>query len=187
MRHAQSLANCEGLIVSRPENGLLNYGLSKKGQLQVKDSAFKFIYTFDRKIQIISSDFKRAKETADVIHQSLRVTTAIKFDERLRERDFGDFELHSDMHYQTTWDNDAKDSSHTINNVESADDVMTRVTKLIVDIEKEYSKSTLLLVAHGDTLQILQTAFQKQAATKQRELAHLENAEIRELFLKNTD
>ena len=181
------LANCEGLIVSRPKNGLLNYGLSEKGQQQVKVSAFKLINTFDRKIQIISSDFKRAEETANITHQSLKVTTAIKLDERLRERDFGDFELRSDTNYQITWNNDAKNSAHTINNVESANDVMTRVTKLILDLENEYSKSTLLLVAHGDTLQILQTAFQKKSASKQRELAHLENAEIQELHLKIID
>jgi len=86
-------------------------------------------------------------------------------------------------HYQTVWNNDAIDSSHTINNAESADAVMKRVTKLIASLEKQYNSETFLLVAHGDTIQILQTAFKKLPASKQREMIHLETAEIRKLTL----
>ena len=186
MRHGQSLANIKGLIVSKPENGSVAYGLSDKGKEQVRKSLLSDEWLnlkLDSAVRIISSDFKRAHETAIIVSSKLKTTHKMLVDSRLRERDFGDFELQSDVNYQKTWAADAVSSAHTNNNVESADSVMQRTTSLIIDLEKKYSAETFLLVAHGDTLQILQTAFAKQAASKQRELNHLETAEIRKLVL----
>ncbi len=186
MRHGQSLANIKGLIVSKPENGTVAYGLSDKGKEQVRKSLLSDEWLnlkLDSAIRIISSDFKRAHETATIVSSKLKTTCKVLTDSRLRERNFGDFELQSDVNYQKTWVADAVSSAHTNNNVESADAVMQRTTLLIIDLEKKYSAETFLLVAHGDTLQILQTAFAKQAASKQRELNHLETAEIRKLIL----
>ena len=186
MRHGQSLANIKGLIVSKPENGTVAYGLSDKGKEQVRKSLVSDEWLnlkLDSAVRIISSDFKRAHETATIVSSKLKTTCKVLTDSRLRERDFGDFELQSDVNYQKTWAADAVSSAHTNNSVESADAVMQRTTLLIIDLEKKYSAETFLLVAHGDTLQILQTAFAKQAASKQRELNHLETAEIRELIL----
>lgn len=182
MRHGQSLANREGLIVSTPENGVPAYGLSDEGRLQVERGVSNN-KELDSSVQIISSDFKRARESAEIAHGLLELTKKLVLDAKLRERDFGDYELTSDVNYQTAWANDAISSSHTIDNVESADSVMNRVTALVVSLEEQYNDVAFLLVAHGDTLQILQTAFQKVPASKQRELKHLETAEIRELVL----
>lgn len=182
MRHGESLANQQGLIVSLAENGISAYGLSETGRVQINKS----VTTHPRisgVTQIISSDFKRAHESAQIAHALLSCQTEITLSEKLRERDFGDFELKSNIHYQTVWDNDAIDSSHTIDNAESADAVMLRATSLILSLEKDFSAETILLVSHGDTLQILQTAFLKQAASEQRQMPHLETAEIRELVL----
>jgi len=184
MRHGQSLANVEGLIVSTPENGVPNYGLSDVGHEQVTSSINS--ESLDSSIHIISSDFKRAHESSKIAHKLIQSNNDIVLDIRLRERDFGDFELQTDENYQTPWGHDAIDSSHTIDNVESADSVMERVTSLIISLEEKTNKETYLLVAHGDTLQILQTAFLKQPATKQREMPHLNTAEIRELSLNPT-
>ncbi len=183
MRHGQSLANCEGLVVSKPENGIASYGLSDEGRLQVNRN-IKQNDELDNTLLIISSDFKRAHESANIAHQLLGCERPLLLEPKLRERDFGDYELGPDTNYHKTWANDAMDSSHTINNVESADSVMIRVTTLVASLETQTENVTYLLVAHGDTLQVLQTAFQKRCASKQRELPHLETAEIRELKLK---
>lgn len=185
MRHGESLANVEGLIVSTPENGVPKYGLSKRGKIQVEQSVKQALVDnmLDSTIRIISSDFKRAHESAEIAKQLLSSNNPIILDAKLRERDFGDFELLTNIHYQTVWDNDAVNSAHTIDNAESADSVMQRATSLVTSLESKYSGEALLLVAHGDTLQILQTAFQKYPASKQRELPHLETAEIRKLEL----
>ncbi len=184
MRHGESLANQQGLIVSLAENGVSAYGLSEIGRAQIEKSVTQHPHI--KKItQIISSDFKRAHESAQIADALLSCQSEIKLSENLRERDFGDFELKSNIHYQTVWDNDEIDSSHTIDHAESADSVMQRATALILSLEKKFSAETILLVSHGDTLQILQTAFLKQAASQQRQMPHLETAEIRELVLSN--
>ncbi len=186
MRHGQSMANLQGLIVSTAENGVSSYGLSNTGKQQVRESVLASqLLDSDSisDIQIISSDFKRARETAEIAAKILKTKQAVFLDSKLRERNFGDLELTSDKNYQKTWADDAINSSHTNNNVESADAVMQRVTSLLVTLEEQYTARIFLLVAHGDTLQILQTAFKKQPASKQRELVHLETAEIRELTL----
>ena len=183
LRHGESLANIEGLIVSTAENGVLKYGLSDEGRSQVKQSVTRALENneLDANTRIISSDFKRAHESAKIAHDLLSSKHPIELGAKLRERDFGNFELMDNSHYQTVWDNDAIDSSHTIDNAESADAVMQRATAVVVSLEKKFTGETFLLVAHGDTLQILQTAFKKQPASKQREMTHLETAEIRAL------
>ena len=60
---------------------------------------------------------------------------------------------------------------------------MRRATEVVWSLESYYDDQTFLLVAHGDTLQILLTAFKKYPASRQRELKHLETAEIRPLAL----
>ena len=183
MRHGESLANQQNLIVSTAKNGVDNYGLSPLGKQQAENSiTLDNVLQFS--VQIISSDFKRAKETAEISHALLKSTNTLILDERLRERDFGDFELTENSNYQKVWDNDAISSAHTIDNAESADAVMDRATSLIQSLEADYNNTVFLLVAHGDTLQILQAAFLKHPASKQRELPHLETAEIRALVLE---
>lgn len=185
LRHGQSMANVEGLIVSTAENGVPKYGLSDEGRAQVTRSVnnAKASNALNASTRIISSDFKRAHESAKMAKALLASAHSIELDAKLRERDFGDFELMDNSHYQTVWDNDAIDSSHTIDNAESADAVMRRATAVVATLEEQYSGETFLLVAHGDTLQILQAAFKKYPASKQREMVHLETAEIRALHL----
>lgn len=181
IRHGQSLANIDGIVVSRPENGVPNYGLSALGKQQVAESIV--LTGLSSSTRIISSDFKRAEETAQIAHNLLQSNYDLELDISLRERDFGEFELLTDKSYQIPWGHDATDSSHTFDNVESADSVMDRVTALISNLEENNSAACFLLVAHGDTLQILQTAFLRLSASKQRTMPHLNNAEIRELRL----
>jgi broad specificity phosphatase PhoE len=63
--------------------------------------------------------------------------------------------------------------------VESVNQVMSRVTELIIDLERRFADTSLLLVSHGDALQILQTAFAGRDASTHRQLQHLQTAEIR--------
>ncbi len=61
---------------------------------------------------------------------------------------------------------------------------MERVTALVSEYVKRIMSATLLLVSHGDALQILQTAFSKQSASSHRYQPQLETAEIRQLILE---
>lgn len=116
----------------------------------------------------------------------------IVFDIRLRERWFGDYDLTSDTNYNLVWENDAINSSHTIHNVESVNSVMERVTELIVEIENTSTTNNnrymIILVAHGDVLQILQTAFLLNIPGSQHRTAvqHLDTATLRQLIIPTT-
>lgn len=182
MRHGESIANQQGIIVSKAENGLSGYGLCESGRIQIEQSvkANSYQHTFT---QIISSDFKRARESAEIAQALLQFNQDIIFAENLRERFFGDFELKQNDCYKIVWDNDAVNSAHTIDKVESADAVMDRTSSLVQSIEKKFTGETFLLVSHGDALQILQAAFHKSPASEHRLLPHLDTAEIRELVL----
>lgn len=109
-------------------------------------------------IYIFSSDFKRAKETAEILanfcETELPSTTAIhvRFEPALRERFFGDFDLKSSDFYQRVWEDDAHDPENTNFNVESPLHVLNRVqTFLQSTVKSLHTAAILILVAHGVT------------------------------------
>jgi probable phosphoglycerate mutase len=182
IRHGNSLANQQGIIVSHPRNGVSGYGLSETGRLQVIESVGRDSQ-LDAATVIVSSDFRRARETAGIIHDLLHSESSPCIDQRLRERNFGELELGADNAYAGVWREDEIDADNHLRAVESPNQVMTRVSELILDYESRYSEATVLLVSHGDALQILQTAFARQDASQHRRQRHLETAEIRLLLL----
>jgi probable phosphoglycerate mutase len=186
MRHGHSIANLRGIIVSHPENGCADFGLSERGVAQVAAS-LQLDAQLDADTVIVSSDFRRALETAELVRQVTVRQAPVEIDVRLRERHFGTLELGPDSAYQGVWQRDAQDADDEFDEVESASRVMARVSALIVDLERRYSGASLLLVSHGDALQILQTAFARQPASAHRQLQHLQTAEIRSLILRSGD
>jgi probable phosphoglycerate mutase len=160
MRHGHSLANQQGIIVSHPDNGCENYGLSGLGREQVRASLRQHSQ-LDAKTMVVSSDFKRARESAGIACEILA----------------------SDESYDQVWRQDEANPDSQARGVESANQVMARVTAVIADYENQYSAATILLVSHGDALQILQTAFAGLDASSHRQLEHLHTAEIRQLLL----
>jgi len=181
MRHGESIANREKIIISDPKIGIKKYGLTDKGRLQIKES-IAMSDDLDNKTIIYSSDFLRTKETAKLIKEILN-NKKLYFKKNLRERYFGLFDQKSNQNYQNVWLEDKKDPSHKKNNVESVDNVLNRTTSLILALEKKYNLKKILLISHGDPLQILQTAFLKISPANHRKIDHLDVAEIRELKL----
>jgi probable phosphoglycerate mutase len=180
MRHGHSIANQQGIVVSHPENGCAGYGLSELGVDQVQAS-LQQERRLDADTIIVSSDFRRALESAAIAQRRLGCVSPIATDIRLRERYFGELELGPDSAYQAVWQQDQKDPDSGFLGVETANQVMTRVSALIVELEARYRHARLLLVSHGDALQILQTAFARREASQHRQLEHLQTAEIRAL------
>ena len=185
MRHGQSLANVEGIVVSDPENGVDNYGLSATGISQVElsyQNNQREVNSLDAGTMIVSSDFKRARETATIMHRLLACDHNIEFDSRIRERYFGQYELASDCCYPDVWSLDEHNADHEDREVESVNKVARRVVSLLESLDYSASKQNFLLVAHGDVLQILQTVVSGMKTSKHRSMAHLETAEIRQLW-----
>ncbi len=184
MRHGQSEANVAGIIVSDPQIGCNQFGLTALGQQQVIKSASN-TSKLNQDTLIISSDFLRAKNTAETTQKILNTLQPIQYSTALRERFYGELNGKNDSQYQMVWDIDQQNPDHQKFNVESANQVVSRVSALIMQLEQQYFDlhknvgQKILLVAHGDVLQLLQTWFQNVPASQHRSLPHLETAEIR--------
>lgn len=185
LRHGRSLANEAELIVSHPDDGVPSYGLTDEGRQQVVGglAAARVTYGLDAATVIVSSDFARARETAAIAATMLGVSEFVTTPQ-LRERFFGDWDKQHNRHYHDVWTADQTDPEHTRHGVESTRDVAARATALIRELEKRYTGRNIVLVSHGDTLQILQTAFERVTSSQHRSVAHLETGQIRKLQLK---
>jgi probable phosphoglycerate mutase len=187
LRHGQSKPNILEIVLSHPEDGKKEeYTLTPEGEEQVRVSVGKAKaegILGDDTI-IYSSPFSRAKKTAEIAKEILGVRDEVIFNDRLRERWFGDWEKTHSSNYQKVWDTDKNNSKHKEANVESAEEVQKRVIVLVEELEKKYEGKKILMVSHGDTLQILQTGFHKKSPAAHRELKHLETAEVRKMELK---
>lgn len=181
MRHGHSQANEQSLIVSDPEVGVNAYGLSELGHRQVRARLAQMPPGFDASLKIVCSDFLRARETAAIVAKGLGVTEPVRFRAQLRERFFGEFEGGSDTHYPEVWDRDAVDAQHCDFGVEPVLDVVSRTLALLLELETLFHGAVVLLVAHGDVLQILQTAFEQLPPSAHRQLPPLQVAEVRPL------
>lgn len=180
MRHGQSQANQQGIVFSDPVIGVQNYGLTERGREQARLSAAGFSYNTGQ-LKIICSDFLRARETAEIVQQTVVSDVSIMENPLLRERYFGELDGETDSSYDRVWAEDALDPDHRRWCVESVTSVLARTTDLIISLEAEFEDQSILLVAHGDVLQILQTEVAGIAPGRHRELPHLGTGQIRPL------
>lgn len=181
LRHGKSTANKKGIIVSNPLAAVNGYGLAQEGRGEVMRTA-EGAYNIDENTVVISSDFLRALETAQIFTKAKKIPR-IQIAVALRERGFGELEMESADKYKSIWEEDAKDYKHHNSGVESVAEVTKRVTAYIRRLEKRYKGKKIVLVGHGDVLQIMESAFKKMNPAKHRSLKHLDNGELRELWL----
>lgn len=197
LRHGQSLANVDGVISSNPQVATVQHGLSDAGREQAMNAGKHLVSYIEENdydgIVILSSDYKRAKETAEIVAECCSQQGSVPLyrdgvivESRLRERWFGDWDGGTDAHYEDVWKGDALDPSHTIKQVESVESVMDRTTQCVLEWDANGiipEHHLILLVAHGDVLQIMQTAFAKMDGSLHRTLQHLDTAKLRPLIL----
>ncbi len=179
MRHGESLANRRGLIVSHAISAKHDYGLTALGADQVMQSALST--RLDCDTLIVSSDFKRAAETADIMHSVLACNTEVQYSTLLRERDFGDFELSDQSNYTAVWQHDVNQPDQTFHAVEPVKEVLKRGLAVIDSLEQQQRNRSILLVGHGDVLQILLAHHHNINPRFHRSLSTIGNADIRSL------
>ncbi|KAL0334506.1 UNVERIFIED_CONTAM: hypothetical protein Sradi_4662500 [Sesamum radiatum] len=128
-------------------------------------------------VRICYSPFSRTSHTAKVVASVLDIPfegSQCKVIPDIRERFFGpSFELKSHDKYPEIWAMDEKDPFMQPEGGESVDDVVTRLTKALAIMESEFQECTVLIVSHGDPLQILQTilsAAKEQATSPANDL-----------------
>ena len=181
MRHGQSKANARGIIVSCIANDRRgDYGLSEPGRQQAFAAARGC--GLPGNTVICSSDFSRARQTAEIVRAHLGAPEVV-IAAALRERCFGDWEGSATGNYARVWAADETNPCYAGGNVEPAAAVLDRSTAFIVDLERRYSGRDILLVSHGDTLQILRAGFLRMNPSQHRSLPELKTAEIRQLRL----
>lgn len=168
LRHGKSIPNARGLIVSSLENGCLEeYKLSPEGIDQARSAGDAFRKSLlengipIENVRICYSPFSRTTHTAKEVASVLEIPfdgSQFRVFAELRERFFGpNFELRSHDKYHDIWALDEKDPFESPEGGESVADVVTRLSKALVNIEKEFQGCAVLIVSHGDPLQILQT------------------------------
>jgi probable phosphoglycerate mutase len=184
LRHGVSVANEQRIIVSHPENGVAGWGLSDRGRAECRrllSPAALSSHGFGKADTLVyTSDFRRAVETAEIFCE-LNGLDAPVDDARLRERNFGRFENAPIESYQRVWERDAADAGHSFEGCESTAALSARLSRLLDDLEARWTGRKIVLVSHGDPLQVLQTILLGRKCNEHRSLPHLRNAEIRRI------
>ncbi|KAJ4715862.1 Phosphoglycerate mutase family protein [Melia azedarach] len=168
LRHGKSIPNEKGIIVSSMENGTRSeYQLAKEGVEQARLAGELFLKELNEKniplekVRICYSPFSRTRHTAEVVASVLSIPfegPQCKVIEDLRERFFGpSFELMSDDKYHEIWALDEKDPFMCPVGGESAKQVSSRLANALLTMESEFQGCSILVVGHGDPLQIFQT------------------------------
>ncbi len=178
MRHGESEPNLKRLIADKSSESIAKNGLTPKGKLQAASSAKELASKKDLQPVVISSDFLRAYETAQIVAKDLDVD--VKKDVRLRERNFGEFSGKSIDNYERVWAISDKNPSATPFGAESTNAVLARMKAVVKDCEDNYANKDILLVGHGDPLIIAYSFFKYGVLTKM--IHHFSNAEIRKLI-----
>lgn len=95
---------------------------------------------------ILCSPLKRARQTAEIINQGRNIRMII--DERVSERDFGEFEgmYNTDFDFNAFWN---YKQNLKYNKAENIQDFFRRVYNFLDDIKNEYHGKRILIVAHG--------------------------------------
>ena len=193
LRHGESVPSSEGRVCATLKTGMDPANkLTPKGREEVFTSTTEWIAKNKKKLTgviqrdelvIVASPYSRTQETAQIFAEVMTETfkaklpkkykknglkDAIVLEEDIREREFGKFEgkTGSKEIYAQVWAEDAKNPAHTKWGVVSANAVQVRSSAVIKKLDASSSGKLYVLVAHGDTLKILQTAFQKQSAAE---------------------
>ncbi len=179
LRHGESYANRNGIIVSSPDIGITGYPLTGQGANDVAKLAMHSRMNSD--LQIICSDFLRTVQTAEIFAEVLDAKQPQQTP-ALRERYFGHWDGAAASNYQAVWKND--ELGLVENNVETIASVLERNLRCLWELEQSAVGQTFMLVSHGDCLQILLSWFQGLSPRFHRQIIAIKPANLR--LLRNT-
>ncbi len=192
MRHGEAESNLKGFCSSYPELKL--NPLTERGRKQVLASVKKIKPRSGEKIAAIySSDLLRARETAQIVADELKIKNII-FDPRLREINTGEFSGRPVAEYQNYFGSFKDKFTRPAPQGESWLDVAGRVRDFTLEVSKKHSGKKIIVVSHMDPLFLIQTSggvygldeteLAYQTAVKNSSLV-LDTAEFAEFKLNN--
>jgi isoleucyl-tRNA synthetase len=147
MRHGQATSNVENFNAGYPE--LKECHLTQVGITQVEKAA-KTIGKID---YIYASDLDRIKETATIMAKA--TGAKVIYDIRLREYNFGEKNGEKVSNY---FANNNESFNKTWPVGENAQNVKARMMSALLEINDKHQNAKILIISHGDPLQILQSA-----------------------------
>lgn len=181
LRHGESTANVEGRIVSLPgPRALTEVGLTDLGRRQAQATARGAVEQgLGAATIVVSSDFARALQTAEEFADGIGAA-APRLDERLRERGFGVHDEGPASAYDLVWSVDRGRGTHD-DQVEQVAAVAARVDRALRAADALADDAPVVLVAHGDILQIALAIGEGMDPHDHRDVPHLGNAELRRI------
>ncbi|MEK7091796.1 MAG: class I tRNA ligase family protein [Patescibacteria group bacterium] len=178
MRHGETTGNLTDKISFKTE---AEDGLTELGQKQVQQASQ--ILAQSKIDLIISSPFRRTRETAEILAQSLDLPAeSLIFDKCLQEADPGNLDGLTWLEYQTeALKNDSRRETLVA--------IRARVMSLLFELEQRYVGKNILIVSHGLPLRLMLLASEGLANRELLSSPHwqnsvLTNAEIRQLQFK---
>ena len=173
-RHGETDFNGQGRYCGSTDIPLNRKGLEQAGQLSENLTGTNFDV-------IISSSLIRARQTAEIINESLNLSLILSDD--FKERNLGVYEGLAQEEiikkYPDLWErkctrqlDDAPTNGETIRQLDE------RITKALVKLEKEYSDKSVLLVTHGGVAMIINRYYNKLPFDEMYSGVRLGNCEI---------
>lgn len=138
-RHGQTEWN-----VLKKVQGKADIELNEKGIQQAEET--REILKNERIDLILCSPLKRAIQTAEIINRGRNIEMII--DERISERDFGEFEgmINTEFDFNAFW---SYKQNLKYNKAENIKDFFERIYSFLDSVKNEYVGKRILIVSHG--------------------------------------
>ena len=130
----------------------------------------------------VTSQFKRANQTAEIIQNKLKCAQPLLIDGAVNERGFGSYNLQDSKYISETRKNDVRDvAENDRRGIEHVTVVLSRMSSLVNQLEQTYTDKDIILVSHGDPIRILLAGYANINPSRYASIRRLENGEIRKL------
>jgi len=184
MRHGESEANVLGVMVGDPRRGIEGFGLTDLGRRQALEAAAVYKKSHSPLLdgtEIVASDFRRTRETAELLAEGLGNSVPVGLNIGLRERSFGELEGKDYRTIGALLDRVGSEELISRYGCEAPEVAQNRVVRVIRDLEEKHHKRTLILVSHADPIQLLMAALAGLDVSQSERIIALDYAEIAEL------
>lgn len=158
--------------------GCVDIGLNETGRNQAKETA-KLLENENIDL-IISSPLIRTKQTAEIINEGRNIN--IIYDERLKERDFGEFEglTKKDFDYESFW---TYSKNLKYEKAENIQEFFKREFEFLDEVKEKYKDKTILLVTHAGVTTAINSYFEGLPKENEMTKGRLNNCEVKEFIL----
>jgi alpha-ribazole phosphatase len=156
VRHGETENNTKGVVT-----GHIDSPLNEEGIEQAQKTLSEISNNYQ---DLYSSDLIRCKQTAEILNQKLNLE--IKYDARLRERDFGSLAGKKFSEMDDTGEMKHKDKNQQYDyrpyGGESVEDVKERLFSFIRDVKTHSKDKKILVVTSGGIIRLLHNILNKE-------------------------